>query len=231
MASTLVRDSLARRSAGFGGSGPVANTREYYNILGVVLQDTGADLDAIDHFHRAIAIAPDHADAYFNWGTSLYHLCRWDEALDKYGQTFERDPHHARAHTVKGMIDLLHGRFEEGWTEYEWRMKCEEHQSTTVAPPLPLDHLDGKRVGLSGYMQPLGTDLECASFLLIENPVGCWYCEMPDMTGMLQVEMPTGKSLAYTRKRIRIEGTLTLNPADPENFLFTVTKAKVEEEE
>ena len=43
--------------------------------------------------------------------------------------------------------------------------------------------------------------------------------------------MPRDKTFAYTRKRIRIEGTFTLNPADPENFLFTVTKAQVEEEE
>src|SRR5207237_5230585 len=40
--------------------------------------------------------------------------------------------------------------------------------------PKYLQELDGQRVSLSGYMQPLGTDLDCASFLLIETPVRCW---------------------------------------------------------
>jgi len=129
-------------------TGPVAETRDYHNILCVILQDTGDDIGAIDHARRAIELDPGHADAYFNWGTSLYHLCQWDDALDLYSQTFQRDPNHARAHAVKGMIDLLHGRFAEGWAEYEWRLKCEEHQGT-IAPALHLDHLDGKRVLLT----------------------------------------------------------------------------------
>jgi len=129
-------------------TGPLTDTRAFHNILGIILQDIGDHTDAIDHFRRAIEIDPDHADAYFNWGTSMYHLARWDNALDLFYQTFERKPDHPRAHTVKGMIDLLHGRFAEGWAEYEWRLKCEEHQGT-IAPALPIDHLDGKRILLT----------------------------------------------------------------------------------
>src|SRR5262249_28091026 len=52
-----------------------------------------------------------------------------------------------------------------------------------------LKELDGKRVTLSGFMQPLGEDAEGSSFMLIEYPVGCWYCEMPEMTGIILVEL------------------------------------------
>ena len=36
-----------------------------------------------------------------------------------------------------------------------------------------------------GYMQPIGSDPEMNTFLLIEYPVGCWYCETPEITAMV----------------------------------------------
>ena len=69
-----------------------------------------------------------------------------------------------------------------------------------------------------GYMQPLGEDLEAASFMLIEYPVGCWYCEMPEITGILRSSCPPGRATAITRGRLRIEGKLTINSKDPEDF-------------
>ena len=57
-----------------------------------------------------------------------------------------------------------------------------------------LKELDGKQVALTGFMQPLGEELEVGAFMLIEYPVGCWYCEMPEMTGIVLVELPAGKT-------------------------------------
>jgi hypothetical protein len=93
-----------------------------------------------------------------------------------------------------------------------------------------LKELDGKKVTLTGYMQPLGEDLELTSFMFIEYPVGCWYCEMPEVTGIMLVELPEGKSMTLSRGRIKVTGTLKLNDSDPENFLYSVRGAKVVEE-
>jgi tetratricopeptide (TPR) repeat protein len=90
-----------------------------------------------------------------------------------------------------------------------------------------LRELDGKQISLDGYMQPLGQELEMGAFLLIEYPVGCWYCEMPEITGIVLVEPPPGKSTRYTRGPVQIEGTLKLNNSDPENFLYSISKARV----
>jgi tetratricopeptide (TPR) repeat protein len=90
-----------------------------------------------------------------------------------------------------------------------------------------LKELDGKQVALSGFMQPLGDDLEMAAFMLIEYPVGCWYCEMPELTGIVLVELPAGKVRGYTRGLIKVTGRLQLNGTDPENFLYTVSRAEV----
>jgi hypothetical protein len=92
-----------------------------------------------------------------------------------------------------------------------------------------LKELDGKQVQLTGYMQPLGDDVECTAFMLIEYPVGCWYCEQPDMVGIVFIELPENKSHTATRGRIRVTGKLVLNATDPENFLYTLHDAKVEE--
>jgi hypothetical protein len=90
-----------------------------------------------------------------------------------------------------------------------------------------LRELDGKRVVLRGYMQPIGEDTGLGAFLLIEHPVGCWYCEMPELTGMVLVEMPEGKAARFSRDRLRVTGKLRLNATDPENFLYLVQDAQV----
>ena len=82
---------------------------------------------------------------------------------------------------------------------------------------------------LSGFMQPLSEDAEAGAFLLIEYPVGCWYCEMPEPTGIVLVELPDGKTCNFTRDQVRVTGKLVLNATDPENFLYTLRQAKVVE--
>jgi hypothetical protein len=88
-----------------------------------------------------------------------------------------------------------------------------------------LRELNGCTIRLTGYMQPLNEDPEPTAFLFIENPIGCWFCEMPDITGIMLVELAGGKTKAYTRNPIRITGKLKLNESDPENFLYTISEA------
>jgi tetratricopeptide (TPR) repeat protein len=91
-----------------------------------------------------------------------------------------------------------------------------------------LKQLDGKQVTLSGFMQPLGEDHELSAFLLIEYAVGCWYCEQPEMTAIVLVEMPEGRTFNFTRGEVRVRGKLILNATDPENFIYSISNAKVE---
>ena len=76
-------------------------------------------------------------------------------------------------------------------------------------------------------MEPLSDDQQDnASFLLIEYPVGCWYCEMPEPTGIVLVELAAGKTRETTRGKLRITGKLFLNAKDPEDFLYTIKDAQ-----
>lgn len=93
--------------------------------------------------------------------------------------------------------------------------------------PKHLKELDGLRVSLIGFIQPIGDDLDLSSFLLVEYPTGCWYCEMPDAAGMVLVELVEGATASYTRNIVKVTGELKLNMSDPEGFLFSIRDARV----
>jgi tetratricopeptide (TPR) repeat protein len=93
--------------------------------------------------------------------------------------------------------------------------------------PKYLRELDGKKISMTGFMYPLGEDPEMTAFLFIEAPVGCWYCEMPETTGIVYVELPAGQTARFQRGVVRIVGLLSLNAGDPEDFLYSVKDARV----
>jgi hypothetical protein len=80
-------------------------------------------------------------------------------------------------------------------------------------------------------MQPLGDAKEFNGFLLLEYPVGCWFCETPEPTGLVSVELEAGKRISARRGLVKITGTLILNRDNPEDFLFRMKDAKVGEPE
>ena len=95
--------------------------------------------------------------------------------------------------------------------------------------PKYLARLDGKPVALTGFMQPIGNAQEASSFLLLEFPVGCWFCETPPPSGMMLVELAGGKAISLRRGLVKIEGVLKLNANDPEDFLLKLKDATVSE--
>jgi len=97
--------------------------------------------------------------------------------------------------------------------------------------PAHLEKLDGKTVVLHGFVQPLGDAKEFGGFLLLEYPVGCWFCETPEPTGLVSVELAAGTRTSAKRGLAKITGVLALNRDNPEDFLFRVKDAKVGEPE
>lgn len=101
------------------------------------------------------------------------------------------------------------------------------------APTFPehLRKLDGKPVAIYGFIQPLGQAKEFSGFLLLEYPVGCWFCETPDPTGLVSVELAAGMKAAAKRGLVKITGTLALNRDNPEDFLFRISNARLSDPE
>lgn len=97
--------------------------------------------------------------------------------------------------------------------------------------PKRLEQLDGKTVVLTGFMQPVGDRQEFSGFLLLEYPVGCWFCETPEPTGLVSVELEPGRRTGLKRGHVKVTGVLVLNRDNPEDFLFRVKDARVGEPE
>jgi hypothetical protein len=112
-----------------------------------------------------------------------------------------------------------------------WGVLADTTLDAKFRPTFPdyLKKLDGKTVAVTGFMQPLGEDVELSAFLFIEYPVGCWFCETPPPTGILLIDMPAGKSATLRRNLVKVEGKLKLNATDPEDFLFSLKDATVGE--
>lgn len=97
--------------------------------------------------------------------------------------------------------------------------------------PRRLADLDGKPVTLTGFMQPPGNEAAFGGFLLLEFPVGCWFCETPDPSGIVRVELEPGTTTGPRRGLVKVTGTLGLNRTDPEDFPFRVVGGRVGEPE
>ncbi len=90
-----------------------------------------------------------------------------------------------------------------------------------------LRRLDGQLVSLNGFMQPLGDQPQPQEFLLLEYPVGCWFCETPEPNGLVYVRLAAGRQIDKRRDLILVTGRLRLNHDNPEAFLFALEEAVV----
>lgn len=110
-----------------------------------------------------------------------------------------------------------------------WGLLAETVLGGKDGPAFPdrLARLDGRPVALTGFVQPTE---DAGSFLLLEFPVGCWFCETPDPSGIVRVELEPGAA-ATKPGLVRVTGTLRLNRADPEDFPVRVTGGRVGEPE
>jgi hypothetical protein len=118
---------------------------------------------------------------------------------------------------------------DSGLNALPWTLLAETTLDKKYRPTFAkyLQELNGKQVTLNGFLQPLDEELENSTYMLIEYPVGCWYCEAPEVTSIVFVELRKGKTKAYTREMVKVTGKLVLNATDPENFLYTISEAKI----
>ncbi|MCS7159017.1 MAG: tetratricopeptide repeat protein [Gemmatales bacterium] len=125
-------------------------------------------------------------------------------------------------------LDALPPVSETGVNLLRWDWLLDTQLDEKFRPSFPphLRRLEGKRVALTGFMQPLSEELEHTTFMLLEYPVGCWYCEMPPTQGIVFVELADQKAIPWQPGLLKIVGRLRLNDQDPEDFLFHIRQAQ-----
>lgn len=87
--------------------------------------------------------------------------------------------------------------------------------------------LDGQIVSLQGFIQPMGDSPQLHEFLLLPYPVGCWFCDTPEPTGMVYVRLSGERPAEYRRLLVLVTGRLRLNRDNPETFLYMLEEAVV----
>jgi len=115
--------------------------------LGNVQQNTGQFDAALSSYAGALRLAPESAEAYYNRGLLEKRLGRFKSALDSFNDAITFSPEFFHPHWNKSFVCLLTGDFEEGWREYEWRLRGEEHiQRPFVQPVWMGEDLSGRTI-------------------------------------------------------------------------------------
>jgi len=77
-------------------------------------------------------LKPDFAEAYANLGAAYEDQGQVNEAIGFFSRALELKPDFAGAHLNLAMASLLIGNYERGWSEYEWRLECNEFPDRTL---------------------------------------------------------------------------------------------------
>jgi tetratricopeptide (TPR) repeat protein len=93
------------------------------NSMGVLLRKLGHREEALAWFDKAIMLQPDFRLAHNNRAFSLSRLHRFDEALAVYAALKAKNSSDAEPDWNAGLLHLLLGNFEAGWTGREARWK------------------------------------------------------------------------------------------------------------
>jgi tetratricopeptide (TPR) repeat protein len=91
------------------------------NCLGHNLMQLERHEEAAPWFDRALNIRPDFVEALNNKAFSLARLHRFDEALAVYARSKAVDPGNATTNWNLALLQMLLGRFEDGWAGREAR--------------------------------------------------------------------------------------------------------------
>lgn len=78
---------------------------------------------ALTCFDRAIELHPNYPDAWANKGVSHYELLHLEDSITCCNQAIEIDPGYIDGYWNKSFSELMLGRFEEGWVNYEYRWR------------------------------------------------------------------------------------------------------------
>lgn len=156
----------------------IAETGESADVLhwlAVARYDLDDMEGAVEAGRRALAINPNNAALQVTLGSALLQLGSIEEALAAHRRALKLRPGYAEAEYEIGLIQLLQGRYRQGWEGFECRQQLERNKS--MRRPRPVwrgTSLKEQRIHLLRE-QGLGDEIMFASCLgpVIEAAAEC----------------------------------------------------------
>lgn len=134
---------------------------EAHRFLGAARGHQGKQLQALAAYRRATECAPDDALALRSYGGTLAECGRLHAALRVLAQAEALEPDALAMQQLRGMFDLVHGLFSDGWSAYRsrpaYQLLSKKWADAALTQTLP-DDLAGRHV-LVRREQGLGDEL------------------------------------------------------------------------
>src|SRR4051794_29549174 len=123
---------------------------ETHNNLGALHSRFGRMEQALASIDRALELRPDFASALSNRAVALSRLLLLDEAFAAFHRSLAIDPNDVRTTWNLGLLQLLTGDLEQGWSgrEARWKISSLGQADRGFAQPLWLGDqpIDGKTI-------------------------------------------------------------------------------------
>lgn len=108
---------------------------ETLNCLAVARHGLDDMQGAADACRKALTYRTDVADVYVTLGSALFEQGLVDEALTAHRRALKIDPDFAIAHYDMGIVNLMRGKYREGWEGFDQRFRLKRNQSWRACDP------------------------------------------------------------------------------------------------
>ena len=105
-----------------------------------------------------------------------------------------------------------------------------EYMMETKIPKISgaVEKIDGTIIEVEGYIIPLTGQISQSHFMLSKFPQStCFFCGKAGPETAMQVFMKNNQKVKITERKVKVKGTLLVNPKDASSLLYTLENAEI----
>lgn len=130
------------------------------------------------------------------------------------------------------MVNLLVSQSRDMWSilgmvTFQSTFNQEFMMETKIPKISPsVEKIDGSVIEVEGYIIPLTGQLTQSHFMLSKFPQStCFFCGKAGPETAMQVFMRDNKKVKINERKVKVRGTLIVNPKDASSLLYTLEDA------
>ena len=135
-----------------------SDKEKYFYSRAKILYEMEEFPEALRGYQNALRINPYHLESRLNIGAVYQRLNKYDAAIEEYKKAIELNPGYVEAFYNLSLAMLSVGDFSSGWDHYEWRLKEESFQKSSIAhssnllPEFTVRNLQSDLIGKTLYI-------------------------------------------------------------------------------